>query len=83
MSKRIAAIAGLLVAFGATAAVAVAIWSDRAEDAVPSRRRPRTAPKSSSEEGDQRRRHLGELGDAALRMVDSRFTLERRHSRSP
>src|SRR5918995_1312272 len=78
MSKRIAAIAGLLVAFGATVAVAVAIWLDRAEDAG-------TEPEPAANGAKvvlQRKATgadgiSGNSGDAALRMVDSRFALER------
>ena len=78
MSKRIAAIAGLLVAFGATAAVAVAIWSDGAEDAS-----TEPAPAANGSKVELQRKATGadgisgNSGDAALRMVDSRFALER------
>lgn len=77
MSKRIAAIAGLLVAFGATAAVAVAIWPDRAEDAS-----TEPAPTANGAIVELQRKATsadgipGNSGDAALRMVDSRFALE-------
>jgi D-alanyl-D-alanine carboxypeptidase (penicillin-binding protein 5/6) len=37
MTRRIAVIAGLIVAFGATAAVAIAIWPDRTGDSTPTR----------------------------------------------
>ena len=37
MTRRIAVIAGLIVAFGATAAVAIAIWPDRTSDSTPTR----------------------------------------------
>jgi serine-type D-Ala-D-Ala carboxypeptidase (penicillin-binding protein 5/6) len=77
MSKRIAAIAGLLVAFGATAAVAVAIWPDRAEDAG-----TEPAPAANGAIVELQRKATsadgisGNSADAALRMVDSRFALE-------
>jgi D-alanyl-D-alanine carboxypeptidase (penicillin-binding protein 5/6) len=77
MSKRIAAIAGLLVAFGATAVVVVAIWPDRAEDAG-----TEPAPAANGAIVELQRKATGadgisgNSGGAALRMVDSRFTLE-------
>ena len=77
MSKRIAAIAGLLVAFGATAAVVVAIWPDRAEDAG-----TEPAPAANGAIVELQRKATsadgisGNSGGAALRMVDSRFALE-------
>ena len=37
MTRRIAVVAGLIVAFGATAAVAIAIWPDRTGDSSPTR----------------------------------------------
>jgi D-alanyl-D-alanine carboxypeptidase (penicillin-binding protein 5/6) len=37
MTRRIVVIAGLIIAFGATAAVAIAIWPDRTADSTPSR----------------------------------------------
>jgi serine-type D-Ala-D-Ala carboxypeptidase (penicillin-binding protein 5/6) len=37
MTRRIAVIAGLVLAFGATAAVAIAIWPDRTSDSTPTR----------------------------------------------
>jgi serine-type D-Ala-D-Ala carboxypeptidase (penicillin-binding protein 5/6) len=77
MSKRIAAIAGLLVAFGATAAVAVAIWPNRAENAS-----TEPAAAANGVAGDPSREATsadgisGNSRDAALHMVDSRFALE-------
>ena len=37
MTRRIAALAGLIVVFGATAVVAIAIWPDRTSDSAPTR----------------------------------------------
>ena len=66
------------MAFGATAAVVVAIWSDRAEDAG-----TEPAPAANGAIVELQRKATsadgisGNSGDAALRMVDSRFALER------
>lgn len=77
MSKRIAAIAGLLVTFGATALVALAIWPDRTQEAgtEPAAAANGAAldprPESNSADGIS-----GDSRTAALPMVNSRFALE-------
>jgi D-alanyl-D-alanine carboxypeptidase (penicillin-binding protein 5/6) len=85
MIKRIAVIAGLLLAFGAAAAVAVAIWPERAgEGGSTSTRQPRTVARSDAG-GVRRRSHRAttvgvpditapDIGTLPL-TVDTRFAL--------
>ena len=85
MSKRIAAIAGLLAAFGATAAVAVAIWPDRAGDAgtepAVAANEDSVAPQpETSADGISGNTgadgSAGNSPDTAVPLVDSGFALE-------
>jgi serine-type D-Ala-D-Ala carboxypeptidase (penicillin-binding protein 5/6) len=77
MSKRIAAIAGLLIAFGATAAVAVLIWPHHARDAGT---KPAAAANGAAAhpqgEATGANGISGNSREGFVPMVDSRFALK-------
>src|SRR5262245_15090488 len=85
MTKRIAIIAGIVLAFGATAVVAVAIWPDRAGESGSTSTQPPTSTrveKSGTTKGSGRSASTGvpavtapDIGTAPLG-VDTRFALQ-------
>jgi serine-type D-Ala-D-Ala carboxypeptidase (penicillin-binding protein 5/6) len=81
MTKRIAAIAGLIVAFGATAVVAIAIWPDRTADST---RTPTVTPVSRGSQPVYPGTAVDpELARFALRPVIGPLTVHHRFKHPP